>query len=78
MRSTHTGGTTRRERAERADSRERARYEARFEAQAATQDFEEKVQQWVSRLLATEKQRRDIAYDFFSDPASMGSHIGQT
>ena len=52
--SPRSTGTTRRERQERASSRERARNERVRETQEASAEFEARVQNWVTRLMAVE------------------------
>ena len=53
--------TTRREREDRAGSREERRAEAHYEEQRAQSDVEGRVRDWVARLMAVEQAQRNLA-----------------
>ena len=50
--------TTRRDRQDRASSRERARNEEAYDRASASADFEATIQNWVTRLMSVEKASR--------------------
>ena len=56
------GGTTRRDRTERADERRAARAQSRATRSAeSAENIEERMQDWVTRLIAAERNARDTA-----------------
>ena len=68
------GGTTRRDRAERQEERRRARSEHRGSLDPDV-PFEDRVQDWVSRLISAERTVREAAQDFAALRQEFADHI---
>ena len=62
-RDRYRAGTTRAERQERADSRETARNEARHMMNMAAENLENRIQDWIVRLISMEETVRSQAQD---------------
>ena len=56
-------GRTRREREQRASSRERDRRRRGFEQEEAQEDLDARIQTWITRMMSVEKTSRDLAFD---------------